>query len=394
MEGKILPGEVKTVRKERWQRLYETMELEGIGGVVLVPGPNLYYLTGLRMGLSERITLLAITASGEASFVMPELEASKGSRVSESLKEEGVDAKVRIYSYSDAQGPVEALREAFSETVCSLSPRELLWGLEYRGMRLLEFSRIKEAISDFPYVDAGRIFTKLRMIKDNAELEYMEKAASLCDLGVDVARRELRPGVTGVEVAREIDETLKARGAEAVGISLAIGPDTAVPHARTTGNAAQEGSLAWLDLTVCVGGYWGDITRTFAVGAISKELEEIYRVVLMAQEKARLHARVGMTGKEVDALAREVIESKGYGDYFIHRTGHGLGLEVHEDPYIVASNDEPLPEGSVFTVEPGIYLPGKGGVRIEDDIVLTQEGPRSLTLYPRNLLENETKLVV
>jgi Xaa-Pro dipeptidase len=261
-------------------------------------------------------------------------------------------------------------------------------------MRLLELSLMKQSMGDFPWMDAGEILKKMRMIKDETELSSMEKACALTDLGVDAAGRLLAPGKKAADVAVEVERLLKEKGAQAVGMSLATGVDTALPHAGTSSRPIVDGDLAWLDLMVSVDGYWGDITRTFAIGNVSGEMKRVYRVVLEAQENARTKTRPGMSGAEVDALARDVIASYGYGDYFIHRTGHGLGLEVHEDPYVVASNNTPLPVGSTFTIEPGVYLPGKGGVRIEDDVVLTERGARSLTSYPRNLLDDETKLVV
>ena len=374
------------MRKDRWQTLMDRIEGEALDGIALVPGPNFYYMTGLRMGLSERPTVCAVKRGGEVVFLMPKLEARKGETVAASLAEEGVSLTFSVLPFSDEEGPEEAFTRGFG------APGK--WGLEFRNMRLLEFSLMRRAMGDFQWLDAGEIFKELRMIKDEAELSSMEKACALADLGADVARRLLIPGRTGAEVAAEVERVLKEKGAQAVGMSLATGADTALPHAGTSRRPIVEGDLAWLDLTVSVDGYWGDITRTYAIGSIPEELRRIYHIVLEAQENARTKAKPGMTGAEVDALARDVIESYGYGDFFIHRTGHGLGLEVHEDPYVVASNNVPLPIGSTFTVEPGIYLPGKGGVRIEDDVVLTPKGPRSLTSYPRNLLDEETKLVV
>lgn len=378
------------MRKERWQRLLARVKESGVSGIALVPGPNLYYLTGLRMGQSERVTVLVAKSDGKAFFVMPGFEASKGEAAVEALREEGVPVDFSVYPYLDQEGPLKAFLDALGTGASSRDT----WAFEYGHMRLLEFRLFKEALGDFRHVDAGDILKDLRMIKDEEELSLMEKACKLCDLGVDVARGLCQPGRTGKEIARGVEAVLRDKGAGQVGISVATGPETAIPHARTSDRKIAGGDLVWIDLTVNVDGYWGDITRTFAVGTISRELEKVYRVVLEAQEHARLKARPGMTGKEIDDLAREVIGSYGYGEYFTHRTGHGLGLEVHEEPYIVASNTEVLREGTTFTVEPGIYIPGKGGVRIEDDVVLTANGARSLTSYPRNLLYCDGKLVV
>lgn len=377
------------MRKERWETLIEEIRKRGLAGLALVPGPNFFYMTGLRMGLSERPTMCVVSRDGRVTFLMPRLEARKGDAVSRSLAEEGVELTFRVEPFSDEEGPSAAYARVFGSVTVSGA-----WALEYRNMRLLEFSLMKESLRDFPWIDAGEILRDMRMIKDEAELATMDRACRLTDLGADVARRLLMPGKRATEIALEIERQLKEKGASSVGMSLATGVDTALPHSPTSSRVIEDGDLAWLDLTVAVDGYWGDITRTYAIGNISEEMKRVYRVVLEAQAHARTHIEPGMTGAQVDALARDVISSYGYGDYFIHRCGHGLGLEVHEDPYVVASNNVALPLGSVVTIEPGIYIPGKGGVRIEDDVVITDKGAGCLTSYPRNLLDDDTKLVV
>ena len=377
------------MKKERWQRLLDEMRAEGLTGLALVPGPNFFYMTGLRMGLSERPTLCVITENRDVTFLMPKLEARKGEVISTALADAGVHLSFRVEPFSDEEGPAGAYARIFGSSGMTGK-----WAFEHRNMRLLEFSLIRSTLGQFAWIDAGEILSKMRMIKDEAEIASLEKACALTDLGVDIARRLLVPGATGAEVAGEVERQLKQNGAQGVGMSLATGVDTALPHAGTSTKRIAAGDLAWLDLTVSVDGYWGDITRTYAIGDISDEMKRVYQVVLEAQETARTKIRPGMSGAEVDALARDVIAGYGFGDCFIHRTGHGLGLEVHEDPYVVASNTTPLPIGSVVTIEPGVYIPGKGGVRVEDDVVITEKGARSLTSYPRNLLDDETKLVV
>jgi len=377
------------VKKERWQRLLDEMRSEGLTGLALVPGPNFFYMTGLRMGLSERPTLCVITENRDVTFLMPKLEARKGEVISAALADAGVHLSFRVEPFSDEEGPASAYARVFGGSGMTGK-----WAFEHRNMRLLEFSLIRNTLGQFAWIDAGEILKKMRMIKDEAEIASLGKACALTDLGADIARRLLAPGVTGAEVAGEIERQLKMNGAQGVSMSLATGVDTALPHAGTSTKRISAGDLAWLDLVVSVDGYWGDITRTYAIGGISDEMKRVYQVVLEAQETARTKIRPGMSGAEVDALARDVIAGYGFGDYFIHRTGHGLGLEVHEDPYVVASNTTPLPIGTVVTIEPGIYIPGKGGVRVEDDVVITERGARSLTSYPRNLLDDDTKLVV
>lgn len=375
------------MKRKRWERLFEEMQGSGVSNMALMPGANMFYMTGLRMGLSERPTLLVISSQGAAFFVMPRLEAQKGQTVVENLKNEGLDLDFRVESFSDEEGPSGAFQRALSVIGAGT------WSFENRSMRLLEYSLIRDTIGDLDWHDAGKVMKDLRMVKDEQETQSMRKACALADKGADMARKLLAPGETALDIVRAIEQRLKEEGAQSAGMALATGVDTAIPHASVSRTPMADGDLAWLDLVVNVDGYYADITRTYAVGTLGDELQRVYRIVLEAQEHARLNAKPGMSGAAVDALARDVIEGYGYGEYFIHRTGHGLGLEVHEEPYIVSSNHLPLPVGSTFTVEPGIYLPGKGGVRIEDDVLMTGEGLISLTTYPRNLLDDD-RLVV
>jgi Xaa-Pro dipeptidase len=170
------------------------------------------------------------------------------------------------------------------------------------------------------------------------------------------------------------------------GSIIASGPRTASPHTSASGRVLQPGELLLFDCGVAHHSYMADITRTFAVGEPDPELVEIYEIVKKANAAARRYAGPGDRAEEIDGVARQVIERAGYGQHFIHRTGHGLGLEVHEPPYIVDGNDTVLRPGMTFTIEPGIYLPGKGGIRIEDDIVITEEGCESLTTFSRDLI--------
>jgi Xaa-Pro dipeptidase len=194
--------------------------------------------------------------------------------------------------------------------------------------------------------------------------------------------------MTEKQVAALLTRLLLEGGADAIAFSpiVAAGPNSASPHAAATNRRLQEGDLLVIDWGCTVDDYPSDITRTFAVGAIDPELRRVYDVVRLANEQGKLATRPGASGQEVDRAAREVIEDSGYGEYFIHRTGHGLGLEIHEPPFIMPGNREPLTAGNVFTIEPGIYLPERGGVRIEDDVVVTADGYRSLTTFTRDLI--------
>lgn len=369
----------------RLSRFLELASNEKADIAVLVPGPNMYYLTGLSMGQSERVTLLILgLRSRRGAWIIPLLEASKAEKASREHSDGTTSLSFKVFPYSDEQGPLEATRNALNY----VSPQECATALlEERYARLLEYRLLERATGGLTWRDMGPLLAGMRVVKDDLELGYIQRACLLADEGAKMAHELVRPGKSTLDIAAEIEFQLRRQGAEVVSLSLAAGAETAVPHARTSGRVIEDGELVWLDLTVRVGGYWGDITRTYVTGKIQERLKEAYLVVLEAQEYARNNILPGMTCEEADRLARNLIASKGYGEYFTHRTGHGLGLEIHEEPYIVATNTSRLEQGMVFTVEPGIYIPGLGGIRIEDDVMITETGAESLTSYPRNLLQ-------
>lgn len=369
----------------RVTRMVERAMAQGLEAVVIMPGPNMFYLTGLDMHLSERPAMLFFPVSGEPFAFCPAFEAERISS--------GAGIK-KVFAWGEEEGPAPVL----ARTVTATGLGRGVLGVEYRYMRVLERELLANAIASstatmsdsrvqLRYEDAGVILADLRMQKDEAEMDLLQKAATIVDAGVKAAHDFIKPGVTELDVVAYMEQELQKLGAEPpFHIYVASGPRSAIPHAGATDRVLQEGELVWVDFVCHRKGYVGDITRTFPVGKVTGKLAEIYRVCLEAQAKARSEARPGMSGAQVDAIARGYIAARGYGEYFTHRTGHGLGLEVHEEPYIVGSNHRPLQVGNTFTIEPGIYVPGLGGVRIEDDVVMEPGGARSLTQYPRDLL--------
>jgi Xaa-Pro aminopeptidase len=195
--------------------------------------------------------------------------------------------------------------------------------------------------------------------------------------------------MTELEVAGILEKALRDEGSEGFPFPsiVASGPRSALPHARSSGRRVEAGDFLLLDFGAETGGYCADVTRTFVVGRAAAEQREVYDVVRTANENASHRVRAGMTGRDADAIARDYIEQRGYGDLFGHSLGHGLGLEVHEAPRLARTADGALAEGAVVTIEPGIYRPGWGGVRIEDDVFLGSDGPKILTSFSRELIE-------
>jgi Xaa-Pro dipeptidase len=344
--------------------------------LAIIPGANLRYLTGLEMHTSERVTLALFPVEGQVAFVLPELE---GPRARGNL-----GAEASFYGYSDREGPGPAFRQAAAD----LHLEDKVIGVEHLAMRVLELRLLEEHATGARFVDGGPLLSQLRILKDAEEIEAMRRASEVNEECFRQTAALIQPGVTEQELAAAWQKAaLDLAGGELPDVPIvASGLNGASPHTTATPRCIESGEFVTIDGFLRVEGYYSDITRTYAVGEIDEELKSIYSVVEEANAAGREAIKPGIQAQEVDRAAREVIDRAGYGEYFIHRTGHGLGLEIHEPPYIVEGNEEVLQPGMTFTVEPGIYVPGKGGVRIEDDVVVTETGCETLTDLPRELV--------
>lgn len=360
----------------RLHRLTEQIVAHGLDGVALMPGPNLLYVSGMHVHLSERPILLFVPADDEPAIIIPTLEAMKAQAA-------GIPED-RIFAWSDAEG----YAGAFQQACAHLELTDYLLGVEALHMRVLEMQMLQRYAPGLQIAHAEPALAALRSVKDAAELAAMEKAIAVAEKALARIVPRIKVGLSERQVAAMLTQELLASGADSIafGPIVAAGPNAALPHATPTHRTLQRGDLLIIDWGVYVDDYPSDLTRTFAVGEIDPELQRIYDTVRLANEEARRTARPGVTGQAVDRAARDVIEDAGYGEQFIHRTGHGLGLEVHETPDMSQVNTQPLVAGNVFTIEPGIYLPGRGGVRIEDNVVVTGDGCRTMTSFSRDLI--------
>jgi Xaa-Pro aminopeptidase len=229
---------------------------------------------------------------------------------------------------------------------------------------------------------------KLRMIKDEEEMEYIRKAQEMAESAFDDILGFIKEGVTEREIALELDRLMLEKGAEGISfdtIALA-GENTSMPHGVPSDKKVKKGEFVLMDFGAVYNGYHSDMTRTVCVGTLDEEMEKIYNIVLTAQEKAIAAAKAGISGKELDGIARRHICDAGYGEYFGHSLGHGVGLEIHEQPNAAPSYEKNLEKGTVITIEPGIYIAGKFGVRIEDFVILTENGCINLTKSAKNII--------
>lgn len=260
----------------------------------------------------------------------------------------------------------------------------------FESMHLLhrDFQRLLEQGSRWQWRPTLDIVDALRESKDAGEIALIEEAVRIAEAALHATLADLRPGLTEVSVAGMLERALREYGSEGFPFAtiVASGARAALPHARADVRELQRGDLVLIDFGAIHRGYCSDITRTVVLGPPTDEQSEMYGIVLAANALSSGALRVGMTGKAADAVARDYIHDRGFGDAFGHSLGHGIGLEVHEAPRLARTSDAPLPSGAVVTIEPGIYRAGWGGVRIEDDVVVDDNGPRILTSFPRELL--------
>lgn len=363
--------------EDRIARVLEEGRSRQVDALVVMPGANLLYALGYRGKLSERISLGIISQRGGRMLFLPEVERTGAQDASPGSE---------IRTYRDEESPAATLQSLLRE----LGLRDTRVAVEYGAMRLLEYRLLQDALGGFETVDAGPIFAAVRVRKDEAELAAMRDAIGIAERALARVLPQLHAGCSEVEIAALLEMEMRGEGSEGTpfGTIVASGWRGALPHGRASDKPIEAGELVVLDFGTIYKGYVADITRTVSVGPVAdEELRRAYRVLEAAQQTAREGIRPGRTAGEIDALARDVIDQEGFGPYFTHRTGHGLGLDDHEEPYIMRGSSVRLQPGMTFTVEPGIYLPGKGGIRIEDDMAVTEQGAESLTSYPRHLME-------
>ena len=359
MTGFDYPGRVA--------RLQTTMVEEGVDAVVLSIGADLPYFTGYEAMDSERPTVLIVSPTGIPVLVIPLLEAPR------------VEAtNVELASWQETEDPMALVARALD------GARHVAIGDQTRSSTLLS---IQEALPDVTWLSASKITSTLRIRKDPDEIEMLRSAASAVDRALNRIPAEVRfSGRTEAEIARDLQSMTVEEGHDVAMFAIVGGgPNGASPHHEPGKRVIEPGDLVVCDFGGRRNHYTSDVTRTFAVGTPSPEQEEVHRVVLEASEAARGAVKPGVTCQEIDRSARRVVEEAGFGDLFIHRTGHGIGLEVHEHPYMVEGNETPLEEGMTFSIEPGVYLPGRFGVRIEDIVACGATGVDELNRADRSL---------
>jgi Xaa-Pro aminopeptidase len=356
----------------RLERAHESMSLAKVDVVLLSLGADLPWLTGYTAMPLERLTMLVVPppASGEQpTLLVPALEAPRVSPVPEVFS---------VRPWAETEDPVSLA----AGLVDKCAPGSPVVAISDRAWAVF-LLRLQDQLSTATWAPASVVMAPLRAIKDEAEVEALAISAAAADRVAAALLSGQIPliGRTERQVSAEIRGRLLEEGNERANFAIvASGPNSASPHHEPSERAIQAGEPVVCDFGGSLDGYCSDITRTVFTGKPSREMAKVYGVVAEAQAAGVLAAQVGELCSGVDWAARRVITDAGYGEYFLHRTGHGIGLEEHEDPYIVAGNSTPLTAGHVFSVEPGIYMQGRFGVRIEDIVAATPRGPRPLNL--------------
>lgn len=345
----------------RIESIKKYLEENEIEAALITSAPNLFYFTNA----APLVGGYLVVTLEEETLLVPELEY-------EQAKEE---ANVAVENFKKMDELYEYLKRFKS--------------LAVEGNMSISFHNTlkeKASIKEFKLLDD--VIKDLRMIKSEEEIKLIEDACRLADIGVMTAIEEISEGKREKEIAARVEYVMKIEGAEkpAFDTIIASGYRSALPHGVASDKRIERGDLVVVDLGALYKHYNSDITRTIVVGTPNEKQKEIYEIVLEAQKKAVKEARPGMTAKELDSVARKVIEEYGYGDKFIHSLGHGIGLQVHEWPRVSQQDETVLKEGMVITIEPGIYIPKFGGVRIEDTVVITKNGAKRLTKTDRELI--------
>jgi Xaa-Pro aminopeptidase len=353
----------------------------GVDALLLTPGADLRYLTGYQALPLERLTCLAVPAAGDAFLVVPRLELPAAA--ASPAAGLGIDIVAHEETDDAYRLVVDRLRGALGADPARIAVANRMWAEQVL--------RFHAALLGAAQSLAGPVLRELRVRKTAAEVAALRRAGAAIDRVHERIGEWLRPGRSEAEIGRDIADAIVAEGHAQVNfVIVGSGPNGASPHHHTGERLVERGDAVVVDIGgTTADGYCSDETRTYVIGEAPTGFADYYAVLQQAQADACAAVRPGVTAEAVDAAARDVITAAGYGDFFVHRTGHGIGLEEHEEPYVVAGNGEPLEAGMAFSIEPGIYLPGRHGARIEDIVVCTDDGVDRLNLVTRDLVTLE-----
>lgn len=355
----------------KWSGLEQNMKQSGIDTLLITDPKHVYYLTGFLSDPHERF-LGAVLQSGNEPFMLVPALDEEAARAASDITD--------IITHQDTDNPYQILATKLKGKIGTI-------GLEKDNLSMTRYESVQEALSFSASFDVGPWLRELRMHKSAEEVGKLRHAISLIEQVLQEALKQVKEGVSENELVAEVEYQIRKLGADGPSFDSMVlfGENAALPHGIPGKRLLQRGDLVMFDIGVYADGYASDITRTFAYGEITEEQTRIYNTVLAANEAAIAQIRPGISFGSIDKAARDLITEAGYGEYFLHRLGHGLGIDVHEFPSVHGMNDLLMSAGNVFTVEPGIYVPRVAGVRIEDDVLVTESGVEVLTTFPKQL---------
>ena len=363
----------ESVYKKRIEQVQKHLESSSVDFAFLTPAPNFQYLAGYDYNMHERLTALVIQKNTEPKIVAPAFELSGQS--SKTWIKDFVPWAEDEDPYALVAGLVGEKSGGHSVFLDDSITLGVYWSLE-------------NALGGFTQTTSlSPMINSMRITKSDAEIEMMKKAGHIINDAVLKAFESATIGMTELEVQQIVHKEIRHQGATPTFAAIQFGENSAIPHAAAGSRTLKKGDVVLMDCGCTLDGYNTDMTRVGVVGSPSEELERVYSTVLQAAETALDNINPGMTCGAADGLARRVIDDAGYGDYFTHRLGHGIGLEVHEPPYVVRGSSQELQPGMCHSIEPGIYLEGKFGIRIEDLVCIREDGPELLTFTPRDLIQ-------
>lgn len=359
---------------QKLANMSEWMKQNGLDVSFITSTENVFYLSGFYSDPHERLLCLVLFQEAEPFLICPSMEK-------EDARNSGWDFD--IIGYSDIENPWKLIQNTIQKRITKVSKV----AIEKEHMNVERFEALSSLFPNTTFVSAEENLRQLRMIKDEAEISKIREACALADYAIEVGCSEIKEGKTELEILAAIEYELKKKGVAQMSFSTMVltGSNGASPHGNPGLSKVKKGDFVLFDLGVIVDGYCSDITRTVAFGDINEKQKEIYDTVLKAQLAAIEASRPGVPCADVDQTARKIIHDAGYGEFFPHRLGHGLGIGVHEYPSLTETNSLKLEKGMVYTIEPGIYVPHVAGVRIEDDILVTENGVEVLTKFPKEL---------
>jgi Xaa-Pro aminopeptidase len=355
----------------RCQRVQSKLDAAGIDALLVGASSDLLYLIGLNRPATERLTLLMIPRQGRIRLILPGFERELA---------EPLASFFDLATWEETEDPAALFASLLPEGGRGLK-------LAVAGKLLAHFLfRLQEAAPQADFVPASTVIDALRLRKEPQELEYLTAAGAAADRTFEALMQTPLIGASEIELKARLMEMMTAHGHHVAGGGIVgVGSHSASPHHHVSSRQIAPGDAVVIDFGGMVHGYWSDMTRSFHAGPPSDEYIRAYNTVNEANQKAFEAIRPGMTAESIDRVAREHITQAGYGEYFLHRTGHGLGLDVHEAPYIIGGDQTVLEEGMVFSVEPGIYIRGRFGIRIEDIVTVTADGARRFNLSSHEL---------